>query len=266
MSDRSEIAASSPVALGGRACDRPRDNEGCRGGFRLEPRIFGTDAHHEGRRGWLRSAETISERGTRPTLSRIQREPGMRELPRYGEASDAELAAWSVGGDRRAFDEIVSRHGPFALRVASRLVRDATTAEDLAQDAMFRAWKDIGRFDAKRAQFTTWLYQIVVNLCIDHQRKRRPGQLPENFDAIDAKPGADSMIETSERNAAMAKAITELSPGQRAAMVLVYDEEMSGSEAARVLGLSAKAVERLLARARAYLRDRLRADHGWKES
>lgn len=177
----------------------------------------------------------------------------------YAAAADAELVSWSAGGDRRAFDEIVARHGGFALRVALRLVPDPPLAEDVVQEAMVRAWAEAGRFDARRGRFTTWLYRIVVNLCIDQRRRARPGPLPDDFDQADQAAGADERMEADERHAALAAALRELPARQRAALALVYDEELSGAEAARVLGLSAKAVERLLARARAALRARLHA-------
>jgi RNA polymerase sigma-70 factor, ECF subfamily len=184
----------------------------------------------------------------------------------YADAADAVLLSWSAGGDRRAFDEIVTRHGAFALRVALRIVPDARLAEDLVQEAMVRAWSRAKHFDERRGRFTTWLYRIVVNLCIDHRRRVQPEPMPDDFDPVDPAAGAYEMIEAGERQAALAEALRDLPARQRAAMTLVYDQGMSGSEAARVLGLSAKAVERLLARARAQLRERMEPA-GWvKES
>jgi RNA polymerase sigma-70 factor, ECF subfamily len=177
----------------------------------------------------------------------------------YGNAPDATLVGWSAGGDRRAFDEIVTRHGAFALRVAARLVRDPRAAEDVVQEAMVRAWSQASHFDERRARFTTWLYRIVVNLCIDQRRRVQPEQMPEDFDPADPAAGAVETIEVMERDATLAREVSKLPARQRAAMTLVYDEGLSGAEAARVLGLSAKAVERLLARARAYLRERYAA-------
>jgi RNA polymerase sigma-70 factor (ECF subfamily) len=177
----------------------------------------------------------------------------------YGEASDPELLHWSAGGDRRAFGEVVTRHGPFALRVAARLVADTHTAEDLVQEAMVRAWSQAANFDPRRARFATWLYRIVVNLCIDYRRRVQPEPLPDNFDPVDTAPTADEALAASQRRAALAKALGDLPVRQRAAMTLVYDEGLSGAEAGQILGVSTKAVERLLARARGTLRDRLLA-------
>jgi RNA polymerase sigma-70 factor (ECF subfamily) len=181
----------------------------------------------------------------------------MVELRDYDSATDADLIAWSAGGDRRAFDNIVVRHGRFALRVAMRLIPHPPTAEDVVQEALVRAWAQAGQFDPRRARFTTWLYRIVINLCIDQRRRVQPDSLPEGFDAPDPAAGADDGIEARERQASLARALRELPERQRAAMTLVYDEGLSGAEAGRVLGLSAKAVERLLARGRAFLRSRL---------
>lgn len=174
----------------------------------------------------------------------------------YGNAPDTTLVSWSAEGDTRAFDEIVIRHGPFALRVALRLIPDTRAAEDVVQEAMVRAWSQAGHFDGRRARFTTWLYRIVVNLCIDHKRRVQPEPLPEDFDPIDPGAGTVERLEVMEREATLARHLSRLPPRQRAAMTLVYDEGLSGSEAARILGMSTKAVERLLARARDFLRKR----------
>jgi RNA polymerase sigma-70 factor (ECF subfamily) len=194
--------------------------------------------------------------------ARIRRErasrTGSERLRCYQDAPDGDLLAWSAGGDKRAFDAIVTRHGPFALRVAARLVPDRCLAEDLAQEAFVRAWAQAGRFDPRRAQFTTWLYRIVTNLCIDQSRRMRLTSLPERFDAIDPSIGAEEMMEIDERQLVLVMALEALPARQRAAMTLVYDEGLSGAQAARILGLTPKAVERLLARARAHLRERLK--------
>jgi RNA polymerase sigma-70 factor (ECF subfamily) len=188
------------------------------------------------------------------------REDDIHGSDSHGEDDDAaDLLARSAAGDRRAFDEIVTRYGPVALRVAARMAPDRQSAEDIAQEAMVRIWRRADEFDGRRARFTTWLYRIVVNLCIDLSRKPRPVALPEDFDPVDPSAGAAESVEMEERRSALVRAIDELPSGQRAALMLVYDEGLSGAEAAQVLGVSAKAVERLLARARARLRELLAA-------
>jgi RNA polymerase sigma-70 factor (ECF subfamily) len=185
----------------------------------------------------------------------MDRSPGVEGV------TDEHLVARSAGGDRTAFDELVVRHGPYALRVAARLLRDTALAEDVAQEAFVRCWSQIHRFDSRQARFTTWLYRIVVNLCIDNKRRREPEPLPADFDVMDAGATAEEMMESNERATVLAQALKDLPLRQRAALTLIYDEGLSGAEAARVLGSSVKAVERLLARARSYLRARLTSSH-----
>jgi RNA polymerase sigma-70 factor (ECF subfamily) len=90
--------------------------------------------------------------------------------------------------------------------------------------------------------------------------------LPEGFDPADPSANAVEAMEVDERSAALARALDELPSRQRAALTLVYDEGLSGAEAAHVIGVSAKAVERLLARARARLRELLLADRQRSEA
>ena len=187
-------------------------------------------------------------------------QPGEGQPRAYARGSDADLLAWSAAGDREAFHEIVTRHGPFALRSAARLVHDPSIAEDIAQEALVRAWTQAGQFDARRARFTTWLHRIVFNLCIDYRRRVQPQQIPPDFDPIDPGATVDQMLEADDQLTALATALRLLPPRQRAALALVYEEGLSGAEAARALGVSIKAIERLLARARAYLRERLESE------
>jgi RNA polymerase sigma-70 factor (ECF subfamily) len=187
-------------------------------------------------------------------------QPGEGQPRVYGRASDADLLAWSAEGDREAFQEVATRHGPFALRSAARLVQDLSVAEDVAQEALVRAWTQASQFDGRRARFTTWLYRIVFNLCIDYRRRTQPQPIPPDFDPIDPGATADQMLEADDQLTALTAALRLLPTRQRAALALVYEEGMSGAEAARALGVSIKAIERLLARARAYLRQRLESE------
>ena len=210
----------------------------------------------------LRNVErTWPSLGWRVSLSRpAARDAGVAHAPRvYADAADAALAAWAADGDRRAFEEIVLRHGAFALRVATRMLRNTATAEDVVQEAFVRAWSQVGRYDGARGRFSTWLYRIVANLCIDQRRRTRTESLPEDFDPVDPAADIPQRLEDDERQADLAKALAALPDRQRAAMTLVYDEGLSGAETAKALGVSVKAVERLLARGRAFLRERLRS-------
>jgi RNA polymerase sigma-70 factor (ECF subfamily) len=126
---------------------------------------------------------------------------------------------------------------------------------------MIRAWSQANRFDPRRGSFKTWLTRIVVNLCIDHLRRRRPEPLPDAFDPPDPSASAEQSMQNADNSRVLIEAMQALPSQQRAALILVYLEDMSGLQAAQALGVSVKAIERLLFRGRGSLRDRLNAAH-----
>ncbi|MCB4824091.1 sigma-70 family RNA polymerase sigma factor [Roseicella aerolata] len=172
-------------------------------------------------------------------------------------ASDADLMRWSAAGDRAAFAVLVERHGERALRIALRVLGDPAEAEEVAQEALLRAWQAAGRFDPSRAQVTTWLHRIVLNLAID--RTRRRASAPQAGEAAlaalpDPASGPEAAAVEAEERAALAAALAQLPARQRAAIALAYEEGLSGAEAAAVLDVSERALEGLLRRARLMLR------------
>ncbi|MFC7474822.1 sigma-70 family RNA polymerase sigma factor [Dankookia sp. GCM10030260] len=172
-------------------------------------------------------------------------------------ASDGELMRWAAAGDRAAFGLLVERHGERALRVALRVLGDAGEAEEVAQEAFLRAWQAAASFDPDRAQFTTWLHRITLNLAID--RTRRRVQAPDAGEAAlaglaDSAPGPEAAAATAQERAALARALALLPARQRAAIALAYEEGLSGAEAAVALDVSERALEGLLRRARSMLR------------
>jgi RNA polymerase sigma-70 factor, ECF subfamily len=178
---------------------------------------------------------------------------------------DLQLITDAARGDNVAFDRLVIRHGPFALRVARRILRDHALAEEVVQEAFVRAWQHAASYQPRRGLVTTWLYRIVFNLCMDRARSIRLSPIPEGYDAVDPATSADMGLEAREQSRMVSNALGELVPRQRAAITLVYYEELPASEAGRILGVTPKAVERLLARARAQLRKRLCSISSMKE-
>ena len=170
--------------------------------------------------------------------------------------SDHDLMARTAQGDGRAFRTLAERHAGRALRLARRILGNEALAEDIVQDALLRVWTNAPRWRPEAA-FRTWLYRVVVNLCLN--AKRRAGDLPlEAADHVaDPAPGADSQLETRERDRRLAAAIGALPERQRAAIVLSYQEGLSNAEIAAVLDTSVSSVETLLVRARRTLRTRL---------
>ena len=175
----------------------------------------------------------------------------------YAGADDAQLMAWTVAGNRVAFDALAGRHLKRAYRTALRIVGNGSDAEDVAQEAMVRAWKNARSWDVNRSQFTTWLYRITVNLAIDRRRRPRPLPLDAAGDPADPAQGAAARLESQELGAALADALAAMPERQRAALTLTYYEGLSGKEAAEALSVSVRGLEGLLRRGRIFLKDRL---------
>jgi len=86
---------------------------------------------------------------------------------------DAELAAAAAGGDRAAFQTLVERHRSLVYRVAYQFSGRHHDADDIAQEVFIKVYRSLGRF-RQDAQFTSWLYRIAMNACIDHRRRHAP--------------------------------------------------------------------------------------------
>src|SRR4051812_6741341 len=165
---------------------------------------------------------------------------------------DDDLMARAAQGDGRAFQTLAQRHAGGALRVARRIVANDARAEEIVQDALLRAWVNAPRWRPE-ARFRTWLYRIVINLCLN--AKRRPADLPLAAAGDPADPGdTGSALELCQRDQLLAAAIDALPARQRAAIVLTYQEELANGEVAAVLEASVSAVETLLVRAKRALR------------
>jgi RNA polymerase sigma-70 factor, ECF subfamily len=161
--------------------------------------------------------------------------------------------------DRTAFRTLLQRHSRRMIALAQNTLGIAAEAEDVVQEAFIRVWANAAKFEPGRAQFTTWLHRIVLNLCIDYVRKPRATAGEEALLEIpDETPDALGQALQKERRGAVQMAMRELPIRQRAALALFHFEELSTRECAASMQLSESAFESLLTRARAALRERLR--------
>lgn len=177
------------------------------------------------------------------------------------DAWDGPADEWLVrrarDGDTDAYEVLVLRHRQRVYRIALRMLGDRDEAEDITQDVIIEVWLSLASFMGTSA-FTTWLYRIVVNRCLNRLR-RRPVTRPVLDDDPTPAAGADDTVIARERLQATVQAISQLPPDQRAVLVLHQLEGLSYRQVAAVVGISEDAVRGRLHRARRALLDTLRS-------
>jgi len=180
------------------------------------------------------------------------------------QTQEAELVKRAQAGDAEAFAALVTEHQRFVYNLALRAMSNAHEAEDVAQEAFVRAWLALPNF-RRQAQFRTWLYRIVTNLCCNRLPRLRRDLSALSEEDVDeyaapvderADPAYD--IEADERRAFLHQRMAALPESYRLLVSLRYQEELSYDEIADVLGLPLGTVKTGLFRARAQLREALR--------
>jgi RNA polymerase sigma-70 factor (ECF subfamily) len=158
-----------------------------------------------------------------------------------------------ASGDQSVYATLVTDHlGPISA-YAQRMTGNVSNAEDITQEVFLRLWLKASEFDATRARLTTWLHQMAHNLAIDQHRKRHREVSLEVIDVPDPAVPSDS----SEKPYPVAQALLQLPERQRSALALTYYQDLSNREVADIMGLSTRAVESLLVRARSAMKVRL---------
>jgi len=170
--------------------------------------------------------------------------------------TDKQLMQAVAAGDPEAFREIILRHQRVAWNTAYRFLRDPMEAEDIVQETFVRILEAAPRYQPN-AKFRTYLYRILTRLCIDHARKKRPLLVDSIADLAHSAPGPLEDLIFDEREAEVHAHLDVLPPNQKAAIILKHFEGLSYAEISQVMGISQKAVERLLSRARRTLQSRL---------
>ncbi|MCZ7626755.1 MAG: RNA polymerase subunit sigma-24 [Candidatus Methylomirabilota bacterium] len=154
--------------------------------------------------------------------------------------ADFELIDRFLQGDGTAFDELVRRRQREVYNLAYRMTRHAEDARDISQEAFLQVYRNLNRFD-RRSSLSTWLYRIVVNLCLNHL-SRGSRKLyttgDQHPDPTDASEGSLALLEDRERNDALARAIETLPPQQRASLTLRVHHHLAHREIAEILGVS----------------------------
>lgn len=177
------------------------------------------------------------------------------------EPSDETLVAAVAHGEERALELLIRRHGGWAARFAERLTGNAAMADEVVQNGFLKIWQKAGTWEG-RSRFSTWFYRVLHNLAIDQLRAQRNDHDELDESLHDERAGPQRLAERDQRDARVRAALATLPERQRLALVLSHYEGCSQAEAAAILGIGEGALESLLSRARATLRNALSDERG----
>lgn len=184
--------------------------------------------------------------------------------------TDRELVEKAKAGDQAAFEQLVLDNQNRVYSLALRLVRDREQAQDLAQEAFVKAWQGLAAFQGE-SSFSTWVYRLTTNVCIDwlRRQKRRQEAAPtlslDDGDNGWAEPPdwqqePQRRLEQRERSRALDRALTRLPEHQRRPLVLRELSGLSYQEIGAALALDLGTVKSRIARGRLALRKILLED------
>jgi RNA polymerase sigma-70 factor (ECF subfamily) len=160
--------------------------------------------------------------------------PFAEKLSKYQQLDDSELVQLVKAGEAEPFDELVRRHSVKIHDLCYKILRNYDDASDMAQETFIKAYRKINKFDG-RSQFSTWLYRIAVNNCLNYIKKQRPTE--EIYDEL-MSGGKDDPVEryrSKKLREIIYKAVAKLPTVQRAVFTLRTLEDMSYQEVSEIL-------------------------------
>jgi RNA polymerase sigma-70 factor (ECF subfamily) len=172
------------------------------------------------------------------------------DMPRdsFQEASDETLLVLYANGDPNAARVLTLRLTPKVMGHAYRMLGDRAEAEDVAQDALIRLWKQAPDWRQGEAKVTTWLYRVVANLCTDRLRKQKPVDIEAITEPEDDAASAAEQIQQKSRLDALQAGLNKLPERQKQAVILRHIEGLPNPEIAEIMQIGVEAVESLTAR------------------
>jgi RNA polymerase sigma-70 factor (ECF subfamily) len=170
---------------------------------------------------------------------------------------DEALLVRIADGDSAAVRALVGRKLPRILGLAQRMLGDAAEADDVAQEAFLRVWKQAPKWRPGVARFDTWLHRVTLNLCYDRLRRRREIVTDTPPERPDESAAPDRGLLAQDTGNRVTQAMQRLPDRQREAIVLCHYQELGNIEAAAVMGVTVEALESLLSRGRRSLRTAL---------
>jgi len=173
---------------------------------------------------------------------------------------DFELVKKVKAGCEKSFEEIVNIYKHPILNIIYRYASNYDDAEDIAQEVFVKVWKNIKSFKGK-SKFSTWLYRITVNHCLNYVNKHKKD--PISFERVVGKgrisdsPNSEIIYEKKTKSEIIGKALSNLPDRQKIALILSKFEYKSYSEISYIMGVSISSVESLIFRAKVNLKKEL---------
>jgi len=168
-------------------------------------------------------------------------------------------------GDTNAFSKLVNKYSAALINSLYRITGNRETAEEIAQDAFYKIYISLDKYK-KEYKFYTYLYRIAVNAALDNFRKNKKSLWNSLISIFDTEKYVETGISgkiqdeyliLGEQKSLIEKALAELNPRRRTAIVLAVYNNQSYREISRILNCSEKAVERLVSEARSHLKKKL---------
>ncbi len=185
-------------------------------------------------------------------------------------AADDLLVKKAQAGDQTAFGELVRRYQNQVYGLTSRMLASPEDARDAAQEIFIKLFRSLPGFDF-RSSFTTWLYKVATNVCLDLLRKQSRDQQHRSaggdsnlrdVNLPDIRPGPEEQFLARERIRELQRAVRALPEGYRTALILHHYQGLSYQQIAGILDLSEKTVATRIHRAKKQLRERMRGGAG----
>ncbi|MCK5384744.1 MAG: sigma-70 family RNA polymerase sigma factor [Alphaproteobacteria bacterium] len=185
-------------------------------------------------------------------------------MPEIDDQTDDEVLLTLIKEDNQtAYRILVDRYLGKLWRLGVNVLGNESEAEEVVQESLLTVWKNRKNWEDGSAKFSTWVYRITLNRCIDLKRRRRPTTDTQNIEqviACEANPAADSSMIRNEQNEKLLGMMDSLPENQKNALILFYYEELSIKEISDRLSTTEQGVRSLLKRGRKNLRELINED------
>jgi RNA polymerase sigma-70 factor (ECF subfamily) len=175
--------------------------------------------------------------------------------------TDAAVIGLVLDGYTHAFSELVDRYRDEVFGMAVRFSLNQSDAQDISQEIFIKVFKNLHKYNGA-SKFSTWLYKLSYNQCIDWVRKNRRHYASSNieleeFEIADCRAGPEDELLEKQKRETLRKAVYELKDKYRNILILFYYQSLSYEDISEILSMPVKTVETQLYRARQQLRKKL---------